>query len=80
MLITSGNTMSSALSMGLEAYQRASNSLQDASSNLLHQQARGANINHSAVTLVSAPIAAEAGANVIKRADDMLGTIIDTYA
>jgi flagellar basal body rod protein FlgG len=39
-----------------------------------------ANINNSVVELISGTNQAEASAKVIKTADEMLGTIIDTFA
>ena len=43
-------------------------------------QAQQTNINTSAVELISGTNQAEASAKVIKAADEMLGTIIDTFA
>lgn len=71
-------TAQAAIYSGLAGYHSGSSTMQDASRNI----ARGKNtdINQSAVNLISGQTQAEASANVIKRADEMLGTIIDTFA
>lgn len=83
MLVQANSSVQSALNSGLQAYQQGSGNMSNASRELasgMGDAKRNANINMAAADLVSGSLQAEAAANVISRADGMLGTIIDTYA
>ena len=54
--------------------------MRDASTNLNQSDRRNVDFNSAAVSLVVGSTQVEAAVEVIKRADGMIGTIIDTYA
>ncbi len=70
---------------GLSGYQKASQQLSDASLTLAnqshhHSQSSLVDINKASVNIVQAELHAKASGEVIKRADGMIGTIIDIFA
>lgn len=73
-------TLSGALASGFQGYQQGSSLVRDASANLAQANRQQIDINRAAVDLVAGQTQAEAAAVVIKRADGMIGTIIDTFA
>ncbi|MBF7074410.1 hypothetical protein ISG33_13470 [Glaciecola sp. MH2013] len=91
-----GSTISSALYAGVQGFNQGAEQVQQASldiassntrqQNAAQQNAGGEsnrlapNLNTSAVEIISGSNQAEASAKVIKAADEMLGTIIDTFA
>lgn len=83
-MIETGNTnIQSAIQLGLQAYKQGSESMNNASRELasgLGEGKRNVDLNRAAVDLVSGSLQAQAAAQTISRADEMLGTIIDTFA
>nr|WP_136250847.1 hypothetical protein [Ningiella ruwaisensis] len=77
--LAQGN-MSDAFQSGLKGYQDASARMQSAASNLAQSNHKNVDLTANALALQSASIQAQASAEVIKRTDTMIGTIIDTYA
>jgi flagellar hook-basal body complex protein FliE len=76
-------SMSSAnnpLQSGFAGFQQASQSMQNASYDLAKGTSGGADITQAAVSIQSASIQAQASAEVIRRSDSMLGSIIDIFA
>lgn len=86
--IISGNNsgLGFAMQLGLSGYQKASQQFFDASmtlanqSNHRHASSSLVDINKASIDLVQAELHAKASGEVIKRADGMIGTIIDTFA
>jgi hypothetical protein len=79
---TSGN-IQSALYSGLQGYKQGSENMNNASRELASgfgEGKRSVDVNQASVDLISGSLQAQASANVISRADGMLGTIIDTFA
>ncbi|MFC3122593.1 hypothetical protein [Agaribacter flavus] len=74
------SSLPDAFSSGLKAYQQGAALVQDGSANLSQSNHKTIDINRAAVNLIAGGIQADAAANVIKRADGMIGTIIDTFA
>lgn len=75
MVVAYNNIMQS----GLQGYQSASNQINQAASELANGARRPIDINGAAVSLQQASLQAQASAEVIKRADGMVGTIIDIF-
>jgi len=75
MTTISNNVMAS----GLEGYQQASKQMQRASADIAQGQRQNADFTTSAVNLQSASLQAQASAEVIRKADGMIGTIIDIF-
>lgn len=75
MAIVSTNAMQS----GLQGYQHASSQLQQASAQLAQGQRQNMNFTASVIDLQSAGLEAQASAEVMQRADSMVGTIIDIF-
>jgi hypothetical protein len=78
-----GNS-SSAFYAGVQGYNQGVEQVRQATVDLFSAnnptRENPMNINQSAVQLISGNLQAEASAKVIKTADGMLGSIIDTYA
>jgi flagellar basal body rod protein FlgG len=81
--IQTGN-LSSAFYAGVQGYNQGAEQVREATIDLSTannpNRERPVNINQNAVELISGNLQAEASAKVIRSADEMLGTIIDTYA
>ncbi len=81
--IDTGNS-SSAFYAGVQGYNQGAEQVRQATVDLSSannsSREKPININQSAVELISGNLLAEASAKVIKTADSMLGTIIDTFA
>ncbi|WP_395338722.1 hypothetical protein PN836_012450 [Ningiella sp. W23] len=71
---------SSALENGIAGFERASSQMSDAASSFAHGSARDVNFTQSAIDMKSASLQAQASAEVIRRSDEMLGSIIDVFA
>jgi hypothetical protein len=69
-----------AFSNGLQGYQEASNQLQNAASTLARGNRQNTDITDAAVSMQRSSLQAQASAEVIRRADGMVGTIIDIFA
>jgi hypothetical protein len=78
-----GNS-SSAFYAGVQGYNQGVEQVRQATIDLFSAnnptRENPMNINQSAVQLISGNLQAEASAKVIKTADGMLGSIIDTFA
>lgn len=78
-----GNS-SSAFYAGVQGYNQGAEQVRQATVDLSSannpERDKPININRSAVELISGNLQAEASAKVMKTADGMLGTIIDTFA
>ena len=76
--------ISGTIAAGLEAYKQGSEKMQRASQELSQHTSNGsgqtASINRAALDTISADLQAQSGAKVISRSNDMLGSIIDTFA
>jgi hypothetical protein len=81
--IDTGNS-SSAFYAGVQGYNQGVEQVRQATVDLSSannpNRENPINVNQSAVELISGNLQAEASAKVIKTADGMLGTIIDTFA
>lgn len=77
-------SLSSALYSGVQGYNQGAEQVRQAAVDLSSannpNREKPININQSAVELISGNLQAEASARVIKTADEILGTIIDTFA
>ncbi len=74
------NHLSSAFQSGIDGYQRGGTLVRDGSANLAQSNKHAVDINRAVIDITAGSIQAEASASVIKRADGMIGTIIDTFA
>ncbi len=79
------NGLAGAMQSGMEAYRNGSKQVTQESIDIANGNRQGSlanqsDINQSSVALITGELQAEVGANVISRVDDMIGTIIDTYA
>lgn len=81
--VETGN-LSSAFYSGVQGYNRGTEQVREATVDLSSannpNREKPLNINQSAVELISGNLQAEASAQVIRSADETLGTIIDTFA
>jgi hypothetical protein len=83
MIEQASGSIQSALYSGLQGYQQGSSSMSNASRELagaFSEGKRNVDVNRAAVDLSAGSLQAQASAEVISRADSMLGTIIDTFA
>lgn len=71
--------VNSIMQSGLQGYQDASKQMQQVANNMAHGQHKNIDFNRSAVDLQQSTLQAQASAQVIKRADGMIGTIIDIF-
>jgi len=71
--------LGSAMYSGVQGLQNASMQMHSASSQLAQSHRQDVDINRAAVTLSSSSIQAQASAEVISRANGMVGTIIDIF-
>ncbi|GBL04363.1 hypothetical protein [Glaciecola sp. KUL10] len=78
-MISPINGAQSALYSGFEGYKRGEAKVTEAAANIATRPAQS-NLNESVVDLTTGSLQAQASASVIKRADEMLGTLIDTLA
>jgi hypothetical protein len=69
----------SAMYSGVQGMQKASMQMQSASSELAQSHRQNADINSASMNLISSSVQAQASAEVINRADGMIGTIIDIF-
>ncbi|MFC4698639.1 hypothetical protein ACFO4O_00510 [Glaciecola siphonariae] len=74
------NTVQDAFASGARSYQDASRQMQEVSANLAQSNRQNIDIPASAASMQQASLQAQASAEVMKRADSMVGTIIDVFA
>jgi hypothetical protein len=84
MTINNNANLRDSFSLGAEAYRQGSETLSRSSQELADSARQGNgqlnSINKAAVNMVSGELQAQAGAKVMSRANDMIGSIIDTFA
>jgi hypothetical protein len=73
------NNVSGAFAAGVQSYQAASKGMAEASSQFAQANRQDIDMNAAAVTVLQSSVQAQASAEVIKRTDGMLGTIIDIF-
>lgn len=77
------NNASSVLHTGLQGYQNGAAQVTEAAQEIAtahHGAENGTSITSSAVDLMSGSLQAQASAKVIAKSDDMIGTLLDTFA
>lgn len=79
-MIVANNAGQSALYSGLQGYKQGEQMVNKAANEIATQQPSQAKLNQNAVDMTAGSLQAQASAAVIKRADEMVGSIIDTVA
>ncbi|GEM_PF-5253128 len=72
--------LQSAFYSGLQGLNNGQSMIRQGSGELAQYNKSNVDINGAAVSLITGALQANASGEVIKRADGMIGTIIDTYA
>ncbi|MEM0909594.1 MAG: hypothetical protein AAGJ37_01385 [Pseudomonadota bacterium] len=75
-----GSSLQSAFYSGYEGLTNGQQTIRQASAELAQSNAHNIDLNRAAVNLISGELQTKVSAEVIKRADGLIGTIIDTYA
>jgi flagellar hook protein FlgE len=71
--------LSTAMYKGVQGMQSASMQMHAASSQLAQSNKQNVDMNGAVVSLMSSSVQTQASAEVINRADGMIGTIIDIF-